>query len=160
MDRDVERQPAPGIERRDHICDVGLDRLGRVGLKQRPRKHLINLNLAANDGNVSEESGRVELAAEREVGVHENIAQFVLKNLEALRRDIDFEVADAQLARAEAPSNLERFAVPVFQMEGRDSEAIVAEFERDVAILVAGAGRNDLKAGPGELDRSGDRCQW
>ena len=67
--------------------------------------------------------------AQRQHGVDVEAAELVAEHLETVGRQVDREVADAQLVRAEAAADVERLAAFVLEMQRLDGDAVGASSE-------------------------------
>ena len=140
VQRDVERQTAPGVERRRRIEIRERHRLGGVRLEQRALEDDVDVHVAAVDRQFAHHLGSLELAAQLKHGVDVDAAELVAKDLEAARHHVDLEIADGELVGAEAAAHLERPSGIVLQVERLDDDAIGRQLERGASVLVARAG--------------------
>ena len=133
-----------GIERGDRV-EVGHRRLlGGVGLEQRALENLVDAaGCRESIVTVPAMRGDSELPAQLQRRVDVDPAELVAQHLEAARRGVDFEIADAQLVRAEAAADVERLAVVVLEVERLDRHPVRREAERGAPVLVRRAGRDD-----------------
>ena len=155
VQRDVEAEPVPGVERRDGVD--GVDRghrhlLGGVRLEQQPIENLVHLEVAAVDGDLAADARRLEPPAQLQRGVHVDPAELVVDHLEAAGRRIDLEIADAELVRAQAAVDVERVPVAVLDVQRVDADAIARQAQRRAAVRVPRAGGGHDKRGVGEID--------
>ena len=121
MQRDIQGEPIPGVERGDGIdfCRCGSG-LGRIRLEEDLLEHFVDLQLFAVDGQLAGDFRRLEPPAQLQRGVHVDPAEPVVHRLESARGQIDREVADGELVRSKAAADFEGVAFRVLEMQRFD----------------------------------------
>ena len=154
VQRDVEAEALPRVERGDGV-DLGRGRLlGGVRLKQRAVQDLVHAQLSAPNRDVAVDPRPLEATADLQRRVDLHAPELIAQDLEALRARVDLDVADAELVRAEATAHLEHVAVVVLDVQRLHGHAILREHQRGADVLVAGAGVGHQKRGIRNLNRS------
>ena len=86
MQRDIEAEPFPGVERGHGVNLRGRLGLGAIRLEQRPLEDAIDADVAAIDRQVAGDPRRLEPASELQVGVDRHAAVLVVNDLEVAGR--------------------------------------------------------------------------
>ena len=152
MQRQVEAEPVPRVERRDRVHVADPRRLGRVGLEQGPRQDLVDPQRAADDRDVAGDARRLVAPLQPHRRVDVDRPQVVAHHLEMVRGPFNLQIAHAKLVRAEAAVHVERAAVGVLDVQGIDRDALAGQGQRRPDVLVFGSGRDDLERRVGDRD--------